>query len=281
MKKNILTAISIAIMTIILFLAVSTTSTERSIAASIIEDSISEIYIPSETIIFEKLSGEVLIAEVIENEVEVKVEVETTTTKPQKPVSTTTPSKKEETTTKKEELTTKPVETTTAVEKVETTVETTTEKIDNDIWAQRKAQYPVATEIWLYMKSLGWSDAVCAGVMGNIMAEVGGHTLNIRPYLYDSSGQYYGMCQWYIGYYPQIKGASLQTQCNYLRDTIKKELNTFGYKYSSSMNYANFLALTSPSEAAVVFAKCYERCASFSYNSRQTNAQKAYSYFVG
>ena len=280
MKKNILTAISIAIMTIILFLAVSTTSTERSIAASIIEDSISETYIPSETIIFEKLSGEVLIAEVIENEVEVKVEVETTT-KPQKPVSTTTPSKKEETTTKKEELTTKPVETTTVIEKVETTVETTTEKIDNDIWAQRKAQYPVATEIWLYMKSLGWNDAVCAGIMGNIMAEVGGHTLNIRPYLYDSSGQYYGMCQWYIGYYPQIKGASLQTQCNYLRDTIKKELNTFGYKYSSSMNYANFLALTSPSEAAVVFAKCYERCASFSYNSRQTNAQKAYSYFVG
>lgn len=149
------------------------------------------------------------------------------------------------------------------------------------LWAKRAKEYPAATQIWKYLKNLGYSDAVCAGIMGNLMAEVGGQTLNIRYTLYSSNGGYYGMCQWSLRYYGQIKGAGLTTQCNFLRDTIKKELNTYGYKYQSGMNYDKFLKLKTPSEAALCFAKAYERCGSGSYSVRQSNAQKAYKYFVG
>lgn len=148
-------------------------------------------------------------------------------------------------------------------------------------WEVRASEYPTATKVWLYMKDLGWSDAVCAGIMGNLMAEVGGQTLNIDHTLYSSGGLYYGMCQWHGRYYGQIHGAGLTEQCDFLRDTIKKELNTYGYIYRSGMNYENFLNLTSPSEVALCFAKSYERCGSGSYNVRQSNAEKAYNYFVG
>ena len=33
-------------------------------------------------------------------------------------------------------------------------------------------------------------------------------------------------------------------------------------------------------EAAIAFAKCYERCSSVSYEVRKTNATKAYNYFT-
>ena len=62
------------------------------------------------------------------------------------------------------------------------------EKIKQDFWNERKIKNPIATEIWLYLKKQGYNDYVCAGILGNIMAEVGGQTLNIRhmvllPYL--------------------------------------------------------------------------------------------------
>ena len=255
MKKNILTAIAVFILSIILFFVVSTSTTfadNQETSVQIIENSISETYIPSEIIVSQQLNGIVLTAEVIE-EKQIKNEVE---------VKQNTVKKPNKTTSFKEDF------------------------IDGEgkTWEEKKAQYPVATQIWLYMKDLGWSDAVCAGIMGNIMAEVGGQTLNIRPYLYghESNRTYYGICQWYLpNASSKLKGASLEYQCNYLKNTIKKEFNVFGYKYSSSMNYENFLALNDPAKAALAFAKCYERCASFSYNIRQKNAQKAYNYFVG
>ena len=40
-------------------------------------------------------------------------------------------------------------------------------------------EYKDATLIWEYMKSLGWNDYVCAGILGNMMAEVGGGTLDL------------------------------------------------------------------------------------------------------
>lgn len=47
-------------------------------------------------------------------------------------------------------------------------------------WQQKEEEYPVATYIWSYFKELGYSNQVCAGILGNIMAEVGGQTLNIQ-----------------------------------------------------------------------------------------------------
>lgn len=148
---------------------------------------------------------------------------------------------------------------------------------ENAKWEQKAAEYPVATQIWRYMKAQGWNDYVCAGIMGNIMAEVGGQTLNIR-YTLSSSG-YYGMCQWSRGY-SQVWGAGLETQCDFLRDTIKYEFDTYGFKYQKGFNFDSFLNMTNAKEAALAFAKSYERCASFTYGVRQKNAKIAYDYFV-
>ena len=145
-------------------------------------------------------------------------------------------------------------------------------------WAIKAAEYPAATQIWRYMKAQGWNDYVCAGIMGNIMAEVGGQTLDIRYTL--SSNGYYGMCQWGRGY-SQVWGAGLETQCDFLRDTIKYEFDTYGFKYQKGFNFNSFLNMTDAQQAALAFAKSYERCASGSYGVRQKNAVKAYNYFVG
>lgn len=138
-------------------------------------------------------------------------------------------------------------------------------------------EYPAATYVWNYMKSQGWNDYVCAGIMGNLMAEVGGQTLNLK--FNASSSNYYGMCQWNRNY-KQVWGADLPTQCNFLRDTIKYEIDTYGFKYQKGFNFNSFLNMTDARQAALAFAKSYERCGSGSYEIRQKNAIKAYEYFV-
>lgn len=148
----------------------------------------------------------------------------------------------------------------------------------NAVWASRSAEFPAATEIWLYMKDLGWNDYVCAGILGNMMAEVGGQTLDLQYTL--SNSHYYGMCQWSKKYYSEVNGATLSEQCNFLRDTIKYEIDTFGYAYAKDFNFASFLELTDEKTAALAFAKTYERCSSASYAVRQANATKALEYFT-
>ena len=150
----------------------------------------------------------------------------------------------------------------------------------NQKWATKKAEYPVATEIWLYMKDLGWNDYICAGIMGNMMTEAGGQTLNIQYNIYSPSKSFYGICQWGRKYYPEVIGKNLQYQCNFLKDTIKYEIDTFGSKYQKDFNFNSFLALSNEKSAALAFAKCYERCGSGSYSLRQKNATVAYNYFV-
>lgn len=150
------------------------------------------------------------------------------------------------------------------------------------MWSEKAGSYPVATQVWRYMKEeLGWNDYVCAGVMGNMMAEVGGQTLNLDPYLYGHSGaNYYGLCQWSSRYYPSIQGADVNAQLDFLASTVKKELDTYGYLFRNGLNYEAFCNLTDAEDAAMAFAKAYERCGSGSYGVRQTNSLKAYNYFV-
>lgn len=145
-------------------------------------------------------------------------------------------------------------------------------------WETKATEYPAATQIWRYMKNLGWNDYVCAGIMGNLMAEVGGQTLDIQYWLKDNG--YYGMCQWDKAYSNGVWGAGLTDQCDFLRDTIKYEIDTFGYAYQKGFNFASFLNMSNERDAAKAFAKCYERCSSRTYNIRMNNAEKAYNYFV-
>lgn len=127
------------------------------------------------------------------------------------------------------------------------------------------------------MKTQGWNNYVCAGIMGNIMTEVGGQSLNIRYNAYGNG--YYGICQWNKAY-RQVWGTDLKTQLNFLKNTIQYEMNTFGFNYYKGFNYNSFLNLQDAQQAALAFAKCYERCGSGSYGVRQNNAIKAYNYFV-
>ena len=143
-------------------------------------------------------------------------------------------------------------------------------------WSEKEAEYPEATQIWTYLKNLGYNDYVCAGILGNIMAEAGGNTLNIQPLV---QGGFYGICQWNQAY-SEVWGASLEEQLDFLRDTIKYELDTFGYAYGKDFNYGAFLQLTDEKDAALAFSKCYERNAPSSYNVRQVNATKALEYFT-
>jgi hypothetical protein len=129
-----------------------------------------------------------------------------------------------------------------------------------------------ADYIWNYMKSnTSWNDAVCAGIMGNIMREVGGDTLSgIRPTLYSSSGYYYGICQWNRGSFGHLHGSSLDYQLNYLCNTW--------------VNSSDFAGIENTEEgakrAAYIFADRYERCGEAPYNRRQSNAVIAYNYYV-
>lgn len=148
---------------------------------------------------------------------------------------------------------------------------------------ERMAQYPVATKIWNFLKNdLGYSDAVAAGVMGNLMAEVGGQTLNIQPGLYGhgTNKGYYGICQWSKKYYPAVQGQDLDFQLYFLQQTVEGQFKTYGRLYQSGFTYADFCALEDEQAAALAFAKIYERCGSGSYNVRQRNATKALEYYT-
>ena len=151
-------------------------------------------------------------------------------------------------------------------------------------WETRKTEYPVATEVWLYMKEeLGWNDYVCAGVMGNLMVETGGQTLNLQPNLWGHGPNrgYYGICQWSKKYYPSVADTSLDYQLDFLRDTVEYEFDTYGKLYQSGMKYEDFTNMTGDCRAtALAFAKAYERCNSKYYSIRQDNAEKAYEYFT-
>ena len=137
-------------------------------------------------------------------------------------------------------------------------------------WKTRFDTYPYATYIWIYLtQQLGYNDYVAAGIIGNCMAEVGGQTLNIQYWI--GGRGYYGMCQWSRRYFPGVVGADLPGQCKFLGDTMSSQ---FGSSLSS------FLNLQNASNAALMFARKYERCTSASYSVRQRNAVKAYTFFT-
>ena len=144
-------------------------------------------------------------------------------------------------------------------------------------WSEKEIKYPAATFVWNYLKDRGYSDTVAAGILGNMMVEVGGLTLDLDWDMYDSG--YYGICQWSQGY-GKVWGASLEEQCNFLVATIKYELDTYGYMYERGYDYNSFLSSSNIREATLAFAKAYERCSSASYKQRQKCALDAYNYFV-
>jgi hypothetical protein len=122
---------------------------------------------------------------------------------------------------------------------------------------------------------MGLNDYVAAGIMGNIMVEVGGQTLDISRYSCreSNSGRYYGMCQWAGSRKERLLrdfGGTLKDQCEFL----KVEL----FEVIPQSN--SFYELQDEQEAALYFAKKFERCAEYSYAKRLKCATKALEYFT-
>ena len=133
--------------------------------------------------------------------------------------------------------------------------------------------YSQATEVWNGLKALGLNDYVCAGIMGNIMAEVGGQTLDISRWPQYSQNTYYGICQW--------AGGRKQRLLNDFGTTLNDQIRFLSVELFEVIPKGNsFYNMQDEKEAALYFAKYYERCGSGSYSVRQSNATKALQYFT-
>jgi hypothetical protein len=144
---------------------------------------------------------------------------------------------------------------------------------------QWEEEHYYATEVWEYLRQKGFSQEVTCAIIGNMMIETSGGSLDLKPTIYSLSGNYYGLCQWSKEYYPEAHGLSFEQQLDYLLETLQWEFNTFGWLYAEDFNYESFLEMTDLAEAALAFAKSYERCGPASYKLRQEAAIKAYEYF--
>jgi hypothetical protein len=133
--------------------------------------------------------------------------------------------------------------------------------------------YNQATQVWNSLRALGLNEYVCAGIMGNIMAEVGGQTLDISRWPQYSQGSYYGICQW--------SGSRKQRLLNDFGTTLDDQIRFLSVElFEVIPKGSSFYNMQDEKEAALYFAKYYERCGSGSYSVRQSNATKALQYFT-
>ena len=151
-------------------------------------------------------------------------------------------------------------------------------------WEVRASEYPVATKVWLYMKNeFGWNDIVCAGIMGNMMAECGGcWTSDLDWDVHSSSG--FGMIQWLGGRKKQLfsiygENPSIEDQLNFMHDEL---YGTDGVTWQVSQKQLDkIMNASSPEECAFAFATYFERCGEQHRAPRRGYAKRAYEYFVG
>lgn len=155
--------------------------------------------------------------------------------------------------------------------------------VKNDIatFTKWKEEYYYSAEVYLRLRENGYSAEVACAIIGNMMTECGKDpALSLDPFAYNYQENGGGLCGWMYYYYPEAEGATFERQCEILLETIEYQFNTCGHYYRTGFTYEDFLSMTSPEEAARVFAIVYEKCNSFSYNKRMLFAREAYEYFV-
>lgn len=135
----------------------------------------------------------------------------------------------------------------------------------------QRSEYPVAATVWQLLRESGLSEPVTAGIIGNMMSECGGHTLDLMPYIYTHG--FYGLCMWSLTYFPQVDAQSVPGQIDVLLDTLADNIAAGGGDIDT------FLGLTDARAAARYFSDYYERPASWS-EKRADNAEAAYKYFT-
>ena len=149
-----------------------------------------------------------------------------------------------------------------------------------DVRYVENEEYPIVVQVVNYLVDKDYNKHIIAGILGNFMAETGGQTLKLNPTLMSSDG-YYGIAQWSKRFNPSVINKDLDFQLDYLMSNIESAFNTYGKNYAKGFNYEKFLALEDEREAALAFAKCYERCSSASYDKRKNNATKALEILWG
>ena len=147
-------------------------------------------------------------------------------------------------------------------------------------WQERAEEYPEATRVWLYMtQNFGWTDEICAGIMGNIMAEIGGGTLDFSDWNHDSP---YGMFQWLGSRKIELKEIygdepTIEEQLEFMYDEL---YGTDGVTQQvEDWQREKILASTNPKQVAKYFCIWFERPGD-SGTIRQTYASRAYQYFT-
>ena len=146
-------------------------------------------------------------------------------------------------------------------------------------------EYPEAQLIWDTMISWGWTAETCAGIIGNMMAEIGGGTLNLSNWN-SNGGCGYGLIQWTGGRRSTLKGRygsypTIEQQLIFMRDELFGINNTRQQVSSSVLDkIMNTNGNESPESIAFCFASNYERCASRYRAKRQGYARIAYEYFM-
>ena len=150
---------------------------------------------------------------------------------------------------------------------------------DLDKYTTWEEEHYYAAKVWEYFRQRGFNNEVTCAIIGNMMIETSGGTLDLNPTIYSKSGNYYGLCQWSLKYCPGTKDLPFEHQLDYLLGSMPWEFNTFGKKYRSGFKYEDFIAMTDVEEAALAFAQSYERCYPVSFKMRQEAALLAYEYF--
>lgn len=177
---------------------------------------------------------------------------------------------------------TQPIETTEQVQTIETTIETEAPTLSAEelLWLARAEEYPIATQVWLYMKdTFGWSDIVCAGVMGNIMGEISGGTLDFNDW---NCSTPYGMFQWLGQRKVDIKAKygeepSIFEQLDFMYDEL---YGTNGVRQQvTDYQREKILNASNEKDVATYFCIYFER-PGHSGNERRRYATIAYEYFA-
>lgn len=137
---------------------------------------------------------------------------------------------------------------------------------------EQRAKYPVAAAVWQALREAGLSEVHAAAIIGNAMAESGGHTLDLN--LYQRVDGYYGIWAMSLYYFPEVDGEGVPGQVAVLLKTLEPNMKSGG----GDIDY--WWSLTDVRAAAKFFSDYWERPAVWNSN-RADNAEVAYRFFTG
>lgn len=87
--------------------------------------------------------------------------------------------------------------------------------------------------VWNIMRAKGWSEEVCAGILGNMIAES-----NVNPYAGGDGGTSYGLCQWHNGRkYKMLKFNDKNYNTTDNRPPIEHQIDYLEYELEKGYSY--------------------------------------------